>query len=88
VSGDIALLVHDGLDVLPINANIAFAAGELRARYYHRRHNPLSLADCFAAATALTHGAELATSDPPLATLIRAEGGKVLALPDSTGNRP
>ena len=48
----------------------------------------MSLADCLAAATALAQGAELATADAPLAAVIRAEGGSVAPLPDSTGRRP
>jgi len=88
VYGDLALLGHAGLDIVPVDADIALAAGALRARHYHRQHSPLSLADCLAAATALARRAELATADPPLAALMRAEDGQVVALPDSRGNRP
>lgn len=88
VYADLALLVHAGLEVLAVDADVALAAGDLRARHYHRQRCPVSLADCMAAATALTRGIALATADPPLAALVRAEGGQVIALLDSTGERP
>lgn len=56
----------------------------------HEGREPVavSLADCVAAATALSTGRSLATADPPLANLLRAEGGKIHALPDTTGRLP
>lgn len=45
----------------------------------------VSLADCIAAATALSEQAPLATSDPALAATLRAAGGDVTALPDTEG---
>jgi PIN domain nuclease of toxin-antitoxin system len=88
VFADLALLAHAGLGVLDVDADIALAAGELRARHHHRERSAVSLADCLAAATTLAHDARLATADPPLASLVRAEGGQVAALPDSRGRRP
>lgn len=41
-----------------------------------------------AAAVALTSSRPLATSDVPLATIVRAEGGLVHPLPDVRGNAP
>ena len=64
------------------------AAGRLRARHYHRASCAVSLADCVAAAHAGASGAVLATSDPHLAGLVRAEQVQLLALPDSRGRRP
>ena len=88
VHADLALLVHAGLEVVPVDANIGLAAGDLRARHYHRERCPVSLADCLAAATALSREDPLATADPTLAAVVRAEGGDIVPLPDSTGRRP
>jgi predicted nucleic acid-binding protein len=63
-------------------------AGRLRAKHYHRERMAVSLADCMAAATALSMGRALATSDPALATLVRAEGGDIHGLPGSKGQLP
>jgi predicted nucleic acid-binding protein len=45
----------------------------------------VSVADCCAAAIALDRDAVLATSDPALLAMIHDEGGRWMALPDSTG---
>jgi uncharacterized protein with PIN domain len=66
----------------------AWLAAELRTRYYQRRDCALSMADCFLLAHALTDGDAIATSDPPLAAVARAEGVNVAGLPDSAGTRP
>jgi hypothetical protein len=48
----------------------------------------VSLADCIAAATTLDLDESLATSDPALAAVVRAEGGRVRGLADSSGRMP
>jgi predicted nucleic acid-binding protein len=63
-------------------------AAEIRIRQYHRRDNPLSLADCLLLGTALVLGAAVATSDVPLARSARSEGLEVIALRDSAGKKP
>lgn len=88
VHADLALLANDGLTIEPVTADVGMQAGHLRARYYHRQRMPVSMADCIAAATALSNQRSLATSDPPLADLMRAEGGQLHGLPDSNGRRP
>lgn len=88
VEGDLALLGHAGMRVHTLDAELALAAGRLRAGHYHRRDRAVSMADCVAAAAALELGLALATSDPALAALLRVEGGEVTALPDSRGRRP
>lgn len=88
VHADLALLSHAGMDIAPVSADLALHAGRLRARHYHRERMAVSLADCVAAATALTLRRPLATSDPALAVLVRAEGGLVHGLPDSKGQLP
>jgi PIN domain nuclease of toxin-antitoxin system len=88
IEADLALLAYAGMDLLPVAPELAIQAGRLRSRHYHRQHAAVSLADCIAAAAALTTSRPLATADPALATLVRTEGGQILALPDSKGQRP
>lgn len=88
VEADLALLAYAGMDMLPVTPELAIQAGRLRARHYHRQHAAVSLADCIAAAAALTTSHPLATADPALAAVVRTEGGQILALPDSSGQRP
>jgi PIN domain nuclease of toxin-antitoxin system len=76
------------LDVVPIDKAIGRRAGELRARHYHRERSAVSLGDCLALATAIALSEPLATPDPALASMARAEGVEVVALPDSQGRRP
>jgi PIN domain nuclease of toxin-antitoxin system len=68
-----------------LDADRALRAGLLRARHYHRRTRPVSLADCVAAETARAHGLPVATSDPHLLDLCREELIDAIALPDSRG---
>jgi predicted nucleic acid-binding protein len=66
----------------------AWLAAHLRARYYDRKARALSLADCILLAHARMQGDGVATSDPAVVDVARAEGIGVVALPDSTGVRP
>jgi predicted nucleic acid-binding protein len=88
VHADLAMLSRAGMQIEPVPTATALLAGDLRANHYQRGSCAVSLADCVAAATALERQSPLATSDPALAKLVRAEGGKVHALPDSSGKRP
>ncbi len=65
----------------------AFKAARLRIGYYRRRVRSLSLADCFLLAAA-GHGDRIATADPAVAEVARAEGIDLVSLPDSSGRRP
>jgi hypothetical protein len=65
----------------------AWRAAELRARYYDRAQRPLSLADCFLLAQA-SDGKAIATADPAVAEVARSEKIDLIALPDSSGQRP
>lgn len=85
---DLDALAATRLDVVPLDLDLALMAGDLRGRHHDRPTSDVSLADCIAAMTALDHGVPLATSDPALARMVVAEGGEVLALPDSRGRRP
>lgn len=88
VHADLAVLSHAGMRLAWLSPEAGTLAGRLRARHYHRLRMAVSLADCVAAATALTEQLPLATSDPALASLLRAEGGKVHGLPDTAGRLP
>ena len=64
----------------------AWRAAALRVKYYDRRSCQLSLADCLLLAAA--DGDAVATADPALAAVLRAEMTAVVPLPDSSGTRP
>lgn len=72
---------------IPATRALSERAALLRARHYHRRDRDVSLADCFAIATAVPD-AEVATSDTAVARVARAEGLGVIALPNPRGRRP
>ncbi|MHB8452458.1 MAG: PIN domain-containing protein [Mycobacteriales bacterium] len=88
VHADLAMLAHTGMKLAAVSAAAGVLAGRLRARHYHRERMAVSLADCVAAAAALSTECALATADPALASLVRAEGGRVHPLPDTAGRRP
>lgn len=88
VLADLAISERGGLDVIPVDGVIATRAGRIRAQHYGSKSCPVSMADCVAAATALALGADLATADPDLASVARAHGIPVIALADSSGERP
>ena len=88
VEADLALLSQAGMDIEALDSATAALAGRLRARHYHRERCAVSLADCVAAATALINDRPLATADPALAGVLRAERAEVVGVPDSTGRRP
>lgn len=81
-------LVSGGLEIAPLDSALALSAGALRAEHYRRRHCEVSLGDCFALAMAKDRGLALATADPDLAAVARAEEVKLVCLPDSRGRRP
>ena len=88
VHADLAVLSHAGMHLSPVSADVGILAGRLRARHYYRERMAVSLADCVAAATALSTGRPLATADPALAAMVRVEGISLHALPDSAGRLP
>ncbi|MDP8904032.1 MAG: PIN domain-containing protein [Chloroflexota bacterium] len=81
-------LIVGGLQVEPLWLVAARRAAAIRATHYRREAAPLSLADCVCLATAIQLGTDVATTDPGLATVARALGIAVLAVPDSNGVRP
>jgi len=88
VHADLALLANAGMQITPLTSDHGLSAGRLRARHYHRQRCDVGLADCLAAAAALLDQLPLATADPALAEVMRAENGKVHRLPDSRGIKP
>ena len=88
VHGDLALMTYAGMRIAPVTAELGMTAGRIRARHFHRTAMAVSLADCIAAATALDLDRPLATADPALAAVTRAEGGRIHGLADSRGNLP
>jgi PIN domain nuclease of toxin-antitoxin system len=88
IEADLALLGQAGMALVPVSPEMAIEAGRIRARRYHREHTAVSLGDCIAAAAALAAAQPLATADPALASVVRAEGGDIHPLPDSKGRRP
>ena len=87
ISEKLSWLTAGGLDVVAVDERTGLLAGELHARHCDRATRAVSMADCLALATASLLGERLATSDPPLAEIARAEGCEVIALPDA-GSRP
>ena len=77
----LATLCVDGMTVVPATQELGVLAGTLRARHYHKKTCKVSLADCFAAATALQLRLPIATADPDLIGLVRAESGTHHRLP-------
>lgn len=87
IRGLIDPLLQKELKVIPVSGELAWSAAHLRARHYHRRDRPLSLADCIALATSIEFGG-LATADALLAQVARDEGVDVVGLPNSEGVVP
>jgi predicted nucleic acid-binding protein len=82
-------LILSGVVIVEISGQAeAWLAADIRAKHYDRTTCSLSMADCFLLAHALVTGDDLATSDPDLARVARAEGATVIALADRSGARP
>jgi predicted nucleic acid-binding protein len=73
------------LDAIAIDAVVGSAAGRLRARHYQRTRCAVSMADCIAAEAARATGRPLATADPHLLDVCRAEDIASVPLPASDG---
>jgi PIN domain nuclease of toxin-antitoxin system len=82
-----ALLFGGPVVVAPVDGDIAWRGALLRARYYHRETCDLSLADCVLLASAGPDDS-IATADTAVASVARAEGIELIALPNSSGQRP
>jgi predicted nucleic acid-binding protein len=80
-------LLGDVIAVVPVSEMHAWRSADLRARYYERRAGALSVADCMLLA-AVGLDDSVATPDPVVARVARAEGMTVAPLPDTAGKRP
>jgi predicted nucleic acid-binding protein len=68
------------LGSMSLDLAVARRAAEIRAGYYHRSSRPISLADAVLIASA-SPGARIATADPDVLAVARAEGIATVALP-------
>lgn len=73
-------LFDGALTALPLDLAVARRAAEIRAAHYHRSSRPISLADSILVATA-RRGDRLATADPDVLAVARAEALEAIALP-------
>jgi len=73
-------LLDGALAVLPLDLSVASRAAEIRATHYHRSSRPISLADAVLVATARSRD-RLATADPDVLAVARAEARETIALP-------
>jgi predicted nucleic acid-binding protein len=80
-------LLGDVIAVIPASEMHAWRSADLRTRYYERRTGALSIADCVLLAAAGPDDS-VATADPVVARVARAEGITVSPLPDTAGERP
>jgi predicted nucleic acid-binding protein len=73
-------LFGSSLAALALDLLVARRAAEVRAAHYDRAARPISLADAILVATARS-GDRLATADPDLLAVARAEALETIALP-------
>jgi PIN domain nuclease of toxin-antitoxin system len=66
-------LLDGPLARVDVGFGLVMTAVRLRAAHYHRKHSPLSLADCVCLAAATPDGA-VATADQAMLTTAEAEG--------------
>lgn len=82
-----AVLFEGHAEIRRVDADVAWRGALLRARHYDRKTCALSLADCVLLASAGPDDS-IATADPAVAAVARAEDIGLLPLPDSSGQRP
>jgi predicted nucleic acid-binding protein len=73
-------LLGDLVTVVPLDAEMAQAAAEMRSKHYHRSSRPISLADAVLLASAKTDD-RIATADPDVLAVAEKEGIETIALP-------
>ena len=81
------LVVAGSPAVIAPGEGSGWRAAQLRCTYYDRRSSAVSIADCFLLAAAGAND-RVATADPSIVEIARAEGIEVLPLPDSAGRLP
>lgn len=82
-----ALLFDRAVSVRAVDERVAWDGAVLRAGHYDRNTCSVSLADCILLASAGRDDI-VATADPAVAAVARAEGIELIALPDSAGQLP
>lgn len=87
IAESVGPLLDEVIEVRPVGTDAAWRASTIRATHYRRKVAELSLADCLLLASARIDD-EIATSDPVIATVARAEKIALRALPDSDGSAP
>ncbi len=80
-------ILGDPVRIIDGDAELAWRAASIRSEYYAKRAREVSLADCFLIGAARENDA-IATSDPALAAVARAEGVRVEGLADRRGRKP
>lgn len=80
-------LVGAGLHVEAADVGVATSAGRIRATRYDRSAAALSLADCFALATAAERGGTVVSSDAALCRTAWAISIPIRPVPNSSGER-
>ena len=73
-------LLDSPLVVAPLDVTTAIGAAEIRADHYHRSSRPISLADAVLLASTRS-GDRLATADPDILAVARAEAIETVELP-------
>jgi predicted nucleic acid-binding protein len=73
-------LLESPLTSAPLDIDVARRAAEIRAKHYHRTTRPISLADAVLLASAQP-GDRIATADPDVLAVAKAEHLGVVALP-------
>ena len=73
-------LFDSAIAAIPLDLAAARRAAGIRARHYHRSSRPISLADAVLLASAAS-GDRIATADPDVLAVARAEGLATVALP-------
>jgi predicted nucleic acid-binding protein len=74
-------LLQGPLGVIPLDAEVARSAAEMRAGHYHRSTRPISLADAVLLASARS-GGRIATADPDVLAIADAEDVETVVLPE------
>lgn len=80
ISDRLEPLLAGAVDVVALDARIAWGAASLRARWYHRARAPVSLADCVLLSSA-GPGDAVATADRPVLRIAPELGVEALELP-------
>ncbi len=73
-------LLEGPLTAVPLGITVARRAADIRARHYHRSSRPISLADAVLIGTAEL-GDRIATADPDVLAVAKAEKIEFVALP-------